>query len=795
MNKKVYKTLEFDKILKKVASYAVLDKTKEKINFLEPKTDIENVRLLLNETDFAVKAVIKSGSPPIYNYQSLSDITETVKRLEVTASLNIRELLCVATLFKSSRHLKSYLSDCNFPVFDGYIEMLIINKHLEDEIFSKIISEEEIADNASDTLYSIRRKKIASQGKIRETLQKFTNSPTYKKYLQNATVTLRNERFVLPVKQEYRTEIPGLVHDSSDSGATVFIEPMSVVNLNNELKELDIKEKAEIEKILFDLSAMCAGYCEEIKTLDTLISNLDLVFSKAKYSLNIKGEIPKLNENGVIVLKKARHPLLPREKAVPIDISIGEGFDTLVITGPNTGGKTVSLKTLGLCTLMAQSGILIPTFMGSEIAVFKEIYADIGDEQSIEQSLSTFSSHMKNIVSILNCITFDNLVLFDELGAGTDPTEGAALAIAIIEYLRKRGARVAATTHYPELKLYALSQDGVCNASLEFSVETLMPTYRLIMGMPGRSNAFAISKKLGLSDEVIQNAQARISKDALKFEDVLTTIDKNRLEAEKEKKEAEILRKQVEELKRELKKKQDDAFSKSRSIIEKARAEALEITEEARENAEKIIEDLNKKARNQAERAKAVGDARKKLKDQRDLQAQKLSDENKKSKNPLEIKDIKIGLCVMFEDIDAEVTVDSLPDKDGNLTVLAGIMRVKTNISKLYSCDKNDKAKKEPKSARTLQRNASNISIKNREIRPELDLRGMNLDEAEFVTEKFIDDAILGHIPSIVIIHGKGSGILRSGIHALLKKNKAIKSFRLGNFGEGEAGVTIAELK
>ncbi len=793
MNKKVYKTLEFDKILKKVAAYAVLEKTKDKIYSLEPKTDIENVRLVLNETDFATRAIIKAGSPPIYNYGDFSDMTKITKRLEVTAPLNTRELLAVATLFKSSRLLKGYLSDCNFPVFDGYIEMLIVNKHLEDEIFSKIISEEEIADNASDTLYSIRRKKISSQGKIRETLQKFTNSPNFKKYLQNATVTLRNERFVLPVKQEYRNEIQGLVHDSSDSGATVFIEPMSVVNLNNELKELDIKEKAEIEKILFDLSSMCAGYFEEIKTLDTLISNLDLIFSKAKYSLNIKGELPKLNDKGIIILKKARHPLIPSEKVVPIDVSIDEGFDTLVITGPNTGGKTVSLKTIGLLTLMAQSGILIPAFMGSEIAVFKEIYADIGDEQSIEQSLSTFSSHMKNIVSILNNITFDNLVLFDELGAGTDPTEGAALAIEIIEYLRKRGARVAATTHYPELKLYALSGEKVCNASLEFDVETLMPTYRLIMGMPGRSNAFAISKKLGMSDEVIDNAQLRISKDALKFEDILTTIDKNRIEAEKEKEEAESLKKQVEELKKELKKKQEDAYSKSHKIIEKARAEALLITEEAREKAEEIISDLNKKAKSQAERAKAVGDARKKLKEQRDKQAQKLSDENKKGKNPLNIKDIKIGLTVMFEEIDAEVTVDTLPDKDGNLTVLAGIMKVKTNISKLYACE--TKANKEKKSARSLERNSSNVSIKNREFRPELDLRGMNLEEAEFVTEKFIDDAILGHIPSIVIIHGKGSGILRSGIHALLKKNKAIKSFRLGTFGEGEAGVTIAELK
>ena len=525
----------------------------------------------------------------------------------------------------------------------------------------------------------------------------------------------------------------------------------------------------------------------------TLISNLDLIFSKAKYSLNIKGELPKLNDKGIIILKKARHPLIPIEKVVPIDVSIDDGFDTLVITGPNTGGKTVSLKTIGLLTLMAQSGILIPAFMGSEIAVFKEIYADIGDEQSIEQSLSTFSSHMKNIVSILNNITFDNLVLFDELGAGTDPTEGAALAIEIIEYLRKRGARVAATTHYPELKLYALSGDKVCNASLEFDVETLMPTYRLIMGMPGRSNAFAISKKLGMCDEVIDNAQLRISKDALKFEDILTTIDKNRIEAEKEKEEAESLKKQVEELKKELKKKQDDAYSKSHKIIEKARAEALLITEEAREKAEEIISDLNKKAKSQAERAKAVGDARKKLKEQRDKQAQKLSDENKKGKNPLNIKDIKIGLTVMFEEIDAEVTVDTLPDKDGNLTVLAGIMKVKTNISKLYACE--TKSNKEKKSARSLERSSSNVSIKNREFRPELDLRGMNLEEAEFVTEKFIDDAILGHIPSIVIIHGKGSGILRSGIHALLKKNKAIKSFRLGTFGEGEAGVTIAELK
>ena len=786
MNKKVYKTLEFDKILEHVSKYAILDKTKEKIKNLKPKTDIENVRIVLNETDCGLKSIIKLGSPPIYNY---GEIESAVKRLEVCACLNMSELLKIATLFKSSRLLKGYLSDGNFAVFGAYCEMLVSNKRFEDDIFSKIISDEEMADNASDELFLIRRKKSAAQGKIRETLQKFTNSQNYKKYLQNATVTIRNDRFVLPVKQEYRNEIPGLVHDSSDSGATVFIEPMSVVNLNNELKELDAKEKAEIEKILFELSSLASGYTDEIKSTDNLVSNLDLVFSKSKYSLKIKGEMPLLNDEGRIVLKKARHPLLDSQKAVPIDVSLGDGFDTLVITGPNTGGKTVSLKTLGLCTLMAQSGILIPVFMGSEIAVFKEIYADIGDEQSIEQSLSTFSSHMRNIVNILNNITFDNLVLFDELGAGTDPTEGAALAMAIIEYLRKRGARVAATTHYPELKLYALSQKGVMNASLEFSVETLMPTYKLIMGMPGRSNAFAISKKLGLSDEVLDNAKSRLSDDALKFEEVLTKIDRNRVEAEKEKAEAELLKKQVDELKKELKAKKDDAYEKSRLIIEKARKEAVEITDEARENAEKIISELNKKARSQNERAKAVGDARKKLKQQRDEQAEKLHDETKKLKNHISPEKLKIGMTVMFSDIDAPVTVDTLPDKNGNIIVLAGIMKVKTDITKLYAYEEENKKKKDKFTV------SSSVSIRNREIRPELDLRGMNLDEAEYVTEKFIDDAILGHIPSIVIIHGKGTGVLRQGIHVLLKKHKAIKSFRLGNFGEGEAGVTIAELK
>ncbi len=786
MNMKVYKTLEFDKILDLVSKYAVLEKTKEKIKNLQPKTDLDNVKIILEETDCALKSIIKLGAPPIYNY---GEIESATKRLEVCASLNMAELLKIATLFKSSRLLKGYLSDGNFPVFSAYCEMLTSNKKVEDSIFSKIISDDEMADNASDALYAIRRKKSSAQGKIRETLQKFTNSQNYKKYLQNATVTMRNDRFVLPVKQEYRNEIQGLVHDSSDSGATVFIEPIGVVNLNNELKELDAKEKAEIEKILFELSSMLSGFTEEIKSADTLISNLDLVFAKAKYSSKIKGEMPTLNNEGRIVLKKARHPLLDENKAVPIDVSLGDGFDTLVITGPNTGGKTVSLKTIGICTLMAQSGILIPTFMGSEIAVFKEIYADIGDEQSIEQSLSTFSSHIRNIVSFLKDITFDNLVLFDELGAGTDPTEGAALAMEIIEYLRKRGARVAATTHYPELKLYALSQKGVMNASLEFSVETLMPTYKLIMGMPGRSNAFAISKKLGMPDEVLDNAKNRLSEDSLKFEDVLTKIDENRLNAEKEKEQAEILRKQVDELKKELKKKKDDAYEKSREIIEKARKEAVEITDEARENAEKIISELNKKARTQNERAKAVGDARKKLKEQREKQAEKLNEETKKLENHIAPEKLKIGMSVMFSDIDSEVTVDSLPDKNGNLTVLAGIMKVKTNVTKLYACKEE---KKKNKNKFTV---SSSVSIKNREIRPELDLRGMNLDEAEFVTEKFIDDAILGHIPSVVIIHGKGTGVLRQGIHALLKKHRAIKSFRLGTFGEGEAGVTIAELK
>lgn len=781
---KVAKTLEFDKILKQATQHALLARTKDALLAVTPEGELGAVRLLLEKTDSAMQLITKAGSPPIYNFGELDSV---LKRLQIGGSLSQKELLRVATLLKSARALKEYFSENAAEKFSDYTYRLFANKRLEDEIFLKIISEEEVSDNASDELYKIRRQKISANNKIRETLQKYMNSPNYKKFLQNTAVTLRNDRFVLPVKQEFRGEIPGLVHDSSDSGATVFIEPMPIVNLNNDLKELESKEKEEIAKILFYLSGQAAGCQEELSQNYELISDLDFIFAKAKYSQKLKGEIPLLNDEGRIQLKKARHPLLDPDTAVPIDIGIGDGCDTLVITGPNTGGKTVSLKTLGLFTMMAQSGFAIPAFSGSEIAVFKKIYADIGDEQSIEQSLSTFSSHMKKIVTILNDVSYGCLALFDELGAGTDPTEGAALAIEIIEFLRKRGATVAATTHYPEIKLYALSQKGVQNASLEFSVETLMPTYRLIMGMPGKSNAFAISKRLGLADEVLDAAQKRLSADALRFEDVLTVIDEQRAKAEKDQQEAELLKQRIAQLERELSEKKQDALLKNREIIEKARQEAVQIIDEAREKAESIIDKLNSEAKNQRERAKAVGEARKQLAEERKTQAQKLQGEQNKKKNPLFAKDITIGMNVMMDDFDTPVIVDTLPDSKGNLVVLAGIMKVKTNLSRLSKCEAQAK-----KQDRSPYRNAS---ARNKEIRPEIDLRGMPLDEAEYVTEKFIDDAVLANIPSVVIIHGKGTGVLRAGIHQLLKKNRSVKSFRLGTFGEGEAGVTIAEIK
>ncbi len=782
--KTVFQTLEFDKILSRAKDYAVLEETKENILNLQPETSLGAVSRLLSQTEAAMSLLVKAGSPPI---DAFGEMRGVIKRLSIGGSLSQKELLSVATLLKSARCLKEYFGDNKTEIFSDYEYRLTTQKRLEDEIFMKIISEDEVSDNASDELYKIRRQKISVNNKIKETLQKYTNSSNYKKFLQNAAVTLRNDRYVLPVKQEYRNEIPGLVHDSSDSGATVFIEPMAIVTLNNELRELESKEKEEIAKILIYLSGQLSGIWEEIEVSHGLILDLDFIFCKAKYSRHLKGEIPLLNDQGKIVLKKARHPLLNPETAVPIDIEIGDGCDTLVITGPNTGGKTVSLKTLGLLTLMAQSGFAIPVFMGSEIAVYEHIFADIGDEQSIEQSLSTFSSHMTRIVSILQNATFGSLALFDELGAGTDPTEGAALAIEIIEYLRKRGVTVAATTHYPELKLYALSGNGVQNASLEFSVETLMPTYRLIMGMPGKSNAFAISKRLGLSDEVLAAAEKRLSADAIRFEDVLTVIDEQRIKAEKDQQEAEALKEKIRVLEKELSSKKDDALAKNREIIEKARQQAMEIIEEAQEKAEGIIQRLNQEAKNQRDRAKAVGEARKQLAEERQKQAQKLQNEEKKKQNPLTAKELKIGMTVMMDDFDTPVTVDILPDDKGNLTVLAGIMRIKTNIANLSRCE----AKKQ-----NVQHSPyRNASARNKEIRPELDLRGMNLEEAEYVTEKFIDDAVLANIPSVVIIHGKGTGVLRAGIHQLLKKNKSVKSFRLGNFGEGESGVTICEMK
>ena len=594
--KTVFQTLEFDKILNRAKEYAVLEETKENIRSLQAETSLGAVSRLLSQTEAAMSLLVKAGSPPI---DAFGEMRAIIKRLSIGGSLSQKELLSTASLLKSSRSLKEYFGDNKTEIFSDYEYRLTAQKRLEDEIFMKIISEDEVSDNARDELYKIRRQKISANNKIKETLQKFTNSQNYKKFLQNAAVTLRNDRYVLPVKQEYRNEIPGLVHDSSDSGATVFIEPMAIVTLNNELRDLESKEKEEIAKILIYLSGQLSGIWEEIEVAYGLILDLDFIFAKAKYSRHVKGEIPLLNDQGKINLKKARHPLLNPENAVPIDIEIGDGCDTLVITGPNTGGKTVSLKTLGLLTLMVQSGFAIPVFMGSEIAVYEQIFADIGDEQSIEQSLSTFSSHMTRIVSILKNATFGSLALFDELGAGTDPTEGAALAIEIIEYLRKRGMTVAATTHYPELKLYALSQSGVQNASLEFSVETLMPTYRLIMGMPGKSNAFAISKRLGLSDEVLEAAEKRLSADAIRFEDVLTVIDEQRIKAERDQQEAELLKEKIRVLEEELSSKKDDALAKNREIIEKARMQAMEIIEEAQEKAEGIIKKLNQEAKNQ----------------------------------------------------------------------------------------------------------------------------------------------------------------------------------------------------
>lgn len=791
--KKSYKVLEFDKILERLKNYTTSDSVREFIGKIEPFSDIEKARFAQKETTEAVTMLLRHGSPSVS--LSVQNIKGAVKRADIAGVLTPKELLDISRVLYVSRKIKLYISDTgsDIEILKSMAEGLITHRPEEDKINSAILSDTEIADDASAELLSIRRKIKRLNASIRETLDKMIRSEHYKKFLQDPIVTMRSDRFVIPVKAEYRSEVGGIVHDTSSSGSTIFIEPMSVVNMNNEIRDFQNQEEQEIQRILAELSSDVSLISSDLISDQKILSKMDFIFAKGKLSLDYNGTEPTLNTDGIIEFRHARHPLISKDTVVANDIFLGKDFDTLVITGPNTGGKTVTLKTIGLFSIMAAAGLHIPVREGSQAAIFTDYFADIGDEQSIEQSLSTFSSHMVNIVEILKKAKEKSLVLFDELGAGTDPTEGAALAVSILENLRDIGAKTVATTHYSELKLYALSTDGVENASCEFDVESLRPTYKLLIGIPGKSNAFAISRRLGLEDHIIERAGELLSDENIKFEDVISDLEQNRIQAQSDKEYALRLKRELTDLKREIDKERKALKDKKSQILEDARREAKIIVMEARDEANSLIKDLEK-MRQQGHIKnldQKVTKTREKLKEKEDT----LDSAMAKAKKPRPIYhkpiELKIGDTVRIIDMDQEASVMRLADKNGMVKVQAGIINMDVHISNLAHVD--DKTSKNL-ADKYIKASVSYVR-KTQTVSTEVDLRGQNLEEALMNTEKFLDDCYLAGVSPVTVIHGKGTGILRKGIHEMLRKHRYVKGFRLGTYGEGEDGITIVELK
>lgn len=783
MNKKTVKTLEFDKIADRLASYAVMDITKSGAKSISFETNIDKVNIMQSETAKGCEMITKKGNPPIF---CTDDICSAVKRCELSGSLSPRELIGVAKLLKTARMFKTYPDDLDAGPLGEHIEALFVNKTLETKIFSVIIDDETIADDASPELADIRRKLKGTNKKIKDILQEMISK--HSKYLQEQIITMRGDRYVIPVKSEYRGEVKGILHDTSATGATLFIEPSSVVEANNEIRELTVKESEEIKRILMELSGEVADISKVILMTYSVVAELDLIFAKSKFSLAFDCFRPVLNDKGYLNLEKARHPLIDKDKVVPSDIRIGREFDTLVVTGPNTGGKTVVLKTAGLLTLMAQAGLHIPAREGSVIAVFDNIFADIGDEQSIEQSLSTFSSHMVNIVDILKKVSHNSLCLFDELGAGTDPVEGASLAVSILENVRTLGAKTIATTHYSELKMYALTTDRVENASCEFNVETLQPTYKLLIGIPGKSNAFAISKKLGLADEIIENAKNHLASENIKFEDVITSLEQTRTDLQKQKEKADAFKRDAQKLKEDTANTNRLLKDKTDKIIERARMEAKQILDDAKSEADEIIKEMRTLSK-QANMAEAEN-MRRKITEKSKKNSEKLLDSMYKTdvsfKSP---KTVKPGDDVEIVKLGQKGVVVSAPDDKGNIMVKVGIMKISSNLSDIRLVDE---PKTKPKS--TPRQSGGNTPSKTMSLSPELDVRGETVDTACILIDKFLDDAIMSSLGQVRIVHGKGTGQLRAGIHRYLRQLSYVKSFRIGVFGEGDSGVTVVEI-
>jgi len=790
MNEKALKILEYNKIIDMLCESTVSAMGRDIAAELKPSTDINEIKELLQETTEAVNLLLKKGSMPIGGVQ---DIRVPLKKVKLGSILDPGELLRVADTLRAARRLKSFMNEDrgeeSFPIIEYYIETLAPYRNIEDRISSAIVSEEEISDNASPQLHSIRRKIKEKTASMREKLNHMISSAAYQKYLQDPIITVRGDRHVIPVKQEFRSNVPGIVHDQSASGATLFIEPMAIVEMNNDIKKLKLDEEKEIERILGELTALIDEKYDSIKTNMEILATLDFIFAKGKFALELRCTEPGINSKGIVNIKKARHPLLKAEVVVPIDIYVGESFNTLVITGPNTGGKTVTLKTIGLLTLMAQSGLHIPASDYSEVAVFDEVFADIGDEQSIEQSLSTFSSHMTNIVSILQRVTPNSLVLFDELGAGTDPTEGAALAMSILELLHKRRIRTAATTHYSELKIYALTTEGVCNASVEFDVATLRPTYRLLIGIPGKSNAFEISRKLGLPDDIIKRAKEFISQDDVKFEDLIKSLEDDKKKAEDERDAATRLKFELEKAKQEMDRKLEKLEAQRDRMVRDAQREALEIVRRSKEESEELIKELRDAiSRESEERAAMIEKSRQKVRQREDELEEKMGESLFKKTSSAPPKKIHVGMSVHIVNLDQKGSVLTLPDEEGNLMVQAGIMKINVNV-------KNLKVAEEVKEKPKKTGNTKVSSMKTRNVATQIDLRGQTLDEALMNVDKYLDDAYLGSLPQVTIIHGKGTGVLRAGIMQLLKSHSHVKSYRSGGFGEGGIGATIVEIK
>ncbi len=787
MDEKTLLTLEFDKIREKLAEYAVNEVAKEKARKLVPETDIEKVKLSLADTDGAAVSVCKYGSPPI---AAVSEVSSALKRINVGGALSMAELLNIARVLKCASQLKKYY-DGQKGILDGYFLRLEKDDQVEERISSSIISETEMADGASPELANIRRKMVRAGDKIKDTLNSMIHSPHYQKFLQDPIVTLRNDRYVVPVKAEHKGDVHGIVHDVSASGGTLFVEPAAVVDANNELHTLAAKEKTEIERILAELTGVVAEIRDVIDIDYEAITDIDLCFAKAKLGLGQKAVCPIMNDSGRIVINKGRHPLIDPKKVVAQDVSLGIDFDTLVVTGPNTGGKTVVLKTIGLFTVMAQSGLMVPAGDGTQLAVFDAVYADIGDEQSIEQSLSTFSAHMTNIVSILEKFTSDSLILFDELGAGTDPIEGAALANAILDYVKGMGAKTVATTHYSELKIYALSTERVENASCEFNVETLSPTYRLLIGIPGKSNAFAISKKLGLSDYIIENSRELLSNETVKFEDVLSSIEENRRITENSRAEQERLKKEVADLKAQLLRERTALDKKRDEIIEKANQKAAEIIERAKEETDEVLEKMRalQKEKAEQETLRAMEEVKRDL--SQSLKKAKKPPIPRKPSVPVKtnINAMKPGMSVLIVDLNDKGTILSIDKKNGTAQIQMGIMKTSSKLSNLVILE--DETKK------NIQKfiPQKHVGDGAKTVKTEIDLRGMMLEEAILETDMFLDRAAMTGLSTVTVIHGKGTGVLRNGVQQMLRKHPHVKSFRLGKYGEGENGVTVVELK